>query len=175
MAAPKAPKLTHKRLLEVLTYEPTTGSFFWHVRPEGTKTWNTRFAGKLAGVAQADGYLRIVIDRESLAASHVAWFYMTGRWPTTRIDHRDLDKSNNEWGNLREATSSQNSANLPAFSTNKSGLKGAWWNKRKRKWESRICVQGQKIWLGLFDTPEAAAAAYAIAAQKHFGEFARAA
>jgi len=54
--------------------------------------------------------------------------------------------------------------------SNNSGFKGVEWNKQKQKWRSRIRVLGNRIHLGLYDTPEQAARAYDEAAKKYFGD-----
>ena len=52
-------------------------------------------------------------------------------------------------------------------------MKGVDWKARSQKWQARITVNKKQVYLGLFNTQEAAHAAYVAAAQKYFGEFAR--
>jgi len=59
---------------------------------------------------------------------------MTRKWPAYAVDHRNLDKGDNRWDNLREATRSQNMANTSLPSTNTSGFKGVIWSKRYKYW-----------------------------------------
>ncbi|HMD55018.1 MAG TPA: AP2 domain-containing protein, partial [Phycisphaerae bacterium] len=70
---------------------------------------------------------------------------------------------------------SKNMANTKKKSTNTSTLKGAFWHKRAQKWMAQIMVDRKSIYLGLYQTPEEAHEAYAIAAKKYFGDFSRAA
>lgn len=98
---------------------------------------------------------------------------MTGDWPPDDVDHRDLNKANNKWTNLRLATRSQNVANGARRTDNRSGFKGV--TRRGNKWEARIRAGGLLHYLGLFETTEAAHEAYCAAAAKLHGEFARAA
>ena len=52
------------------------------------------------------------IDGAVYYEHRLAWVYMKGDdQPMPRIDHRDLDGTNNAWDNLRAATGSQNMAN----------------------------------------------------------------
>ena len=88
---------------------------------------------------------------------------------TPQIDHRNCDGLDNRRKNLRLATPAQNNYNLKTPRHNTSGLKGASWQKRDRKWRALI----QSKWLGCFQTKEEAAAAYDKAACELFGEFAR--
>ena len=53
--------------------------------------------------------------------------------------------------------------------TNTSGYKGVYWDKRKRKWGSDITVKGKAKRLGYFGAKEAAARAYNKAAREYFG------
>jgi hypothetical protein len=98
---------------------------------------------------------------------------MTGAWPTGQIDHINLKRNNNQWSNLREATAGQQIQNTRASSTNTSGFKGVSWSRQTRKWLATIRINGKSTYLGRFATPERAWLAYALAARKHFGKFAR--
>ena len=164
--------LTQERLKELLEYSPETGLFFW-LQDRGGKR-----AGDIAGCKKRT-YIVISVDDRVYRAHHLAWFYMTGDWPKPFVDHRDLNKHNNIWTNLRLATKSQNQANIGLIKSNASGLKGV---SRYRAgepygkpWQASIGVNGKSKHLGHFATKEEAHAAYCEAASEIFGEFARAA
>jgi hypothetical protein len=74
--------------------------------------------------------------------------------------------------NLRLADRSLNMANTTAYRNNKSGLKGAY--RSGNRWRSTIRHHRQTIYLGMFESAEAAHAAYAAKARELRGEFARA-
>jgi hypothetical protein len=79
---------------------------------------------------------------------------------------------NDQIGNLRPATQSQNLANSTLSSKNTSGYKGVRWDNRREHWTASIMVNYKGKFLGSFNTAEEAHAAYCAAAKKHFGEFA---
>ncbi len=87
-------------------------------------------------------------------------------------DHKDGDPLNNQKSNLRHCSYSQNSHNMR---TRRDGLKGVYFNKRSRDnpWVAQIVVAGRKNWLGSFPSESQAHTAYCVAAQQHFGNFAR--
>lgn len=90
--------------------------------------------------------------------------------PASRYyDHQDRDGLNNQRENIRPCTPTQNMANRRKFPGKTSSLKGVCWD---RGWRARIRVNGKLFNLGRFTNEQSAAAAYQIAAQKHFGEFA---
>jgi len=153
------------RLKEVLRYDPDTGLFWWIIKRNGTIT------GKPAGVLGK--YVRIKIDGKSYSASCMAWLWMTGEWPTQEVDHKDLNKHNNKWENLRAATRSQNTTNIPRRKSGSNKYKGVTRHKHSGKWSVCITIDGKQRTLGRFHDQEKAAAAYAEAAKKHYGEFAR--
>ena len=164
-------KLTHERLLEVLSYEPETGLFRWKV-----KIAKQTIVGEVTSQRpNAQGYLRIRIDVELFLAHRLAVFYMTGSWPEATVDHRHRDRTNNRWDEIRPASYSQNGANKAICARNTSGFKGVSWNADCQCWQAHIMVNKKSMYLGLFENPEDAAEAYMAAAVEHFGEFARAA
>jgi hypothetical protein len=92
-----------------------------------------------------------------------------------QVDHRDGDGLNNRRStNLRLATRVQNQSNRGPHKNNKSGgRKGVKWRPLSKKWWAYITVNRHQISLGYFSNPNDAAAAYAEAAKKYAGEFAR--
>jgi hypothetical protein len=161
--------LTAERLREVLRYDPVTGLFIRRCRA------GRKHAGEVAGSATRNGYRSICVDNGRYLAHRLAWLYMNGSWPERQIDHKDRDRSNNRWTNLRLATPSGNTANSRRRSTNTSGFKGVCWDKSRNRWAAYITVGYRHIYLGRFAAVEDAHDAYLAAAQQHFGEFARAA
>lgn len=174
--------LTHARLLELLRYDSESGAF---TRIGAARPQSAHNIGKPVGTVKAGerdnggGYLIISVDGRPYRAHRLAWFYMTGEWPKDDVDHRDTNRLNNRWSNLRAATRSQNIANCRTPKDNTSGIKGVTFDKTRQKWRAQIgigkCEKG--YWytkgLGRFDTKEQAAAAYQAEAMRRFGEFAR--
>ena len=93
--------------------------------------------------------------------------------PDNGVDHRDGDGLNNRRSNLRPATKSENAMNTAAHDDNKSGFKGVTYHKPRKKWAASICRNGQRKYLGLHPTAEAAHKAYVKAAKEYHGKFAR--
>lgn len=159
--------ITLERLKELMHYDPITGEFIRLVRCGKCK------AGSRAGTLQARGYRSICIDYEQYYAHRLAVFYMTGEWPPEEVDHKNVTPGDDRWDNLRKATRSQNESNGALSSANTSGLKGAFFERRRNKWASYIKVDGRGKFLGYFASREAAHDAYCVAAKATFGEFAR--
>jgi hypothetical protein len=157
--------LTAERLREVLHYNSETGNFTWRIPRRRVH------AGDVAGSRSGKGYFVIRVDYRLYRAHRLAYLYMTGVWPTAEIDHKDTDRSNNRWHNLREATSAQNSQNSGRQKRNISGFKGV--SRYGRRWCAMITANGERYRSGSFRTPEEAAYAYAAAAKHLHGEFAR--
>lgn len=159
--------LTQTRLRELLDYNPETGEFTWKVTRRGRAA-----AGSVAGSPIGNGYIRVHVDGRKYRAHRLAFFYMTGEWPKDEVDHKDLNKSNNAWDNLRESTHTQNMQNRPAWGS--VPLKGVRLHECG-KYEAKIVISKKQHIIGYFSTPEAAHDAYCVASNENFDEFARAA
>ena len=154
---------------EYLDYDPHTGIFIWKVRV------GRSVIGSRAGDVDGKGHRRIGIAGRRFGEHRLAWVWMTGSWPTSgvEVDHINGVGTDNRFGNLRLASRSQNEANTRGHTDSQVGLKGVSFDSRRGTYYARIFVEGQRIWLGRHDCPAAAHLAYIMAADKHFGEFAR--
>ncbi|MHC4867843.1 MAG: HNH endonuclease [Planctomycetota bacterium] len=70
--------------------------------------------------------------------------------PAYCIDHINRNGLDNRRANLRLATPSQNAANSKPRNP-RSGYKGVWFDKRKRKFRAAIWHNNKRIHLGYFD------------------------
>lgn len=164
--------LTQARLKSLLNYDPLTGVFTWRVR-RGPSANAGDIAGSIskAGMTKGGGYRKICVDGAQYYSHRLAFLYMAGEMPKAKIDHKDRDRDNNKFDNLRNATVSQNAANCEIRRDNTSGFKGVSWNKNAGKWIASIQCQGVYKYLGLYLTVEEAHLAYCLAAKDLFREF----
>lgn len=161
-------EMTADYLRSILSYDPATGEFRWLV-----SLGRRVKIGDVAGHDAHGGYRRVKIGGRPYFAHRLAWLYVHGRWPIAEIDHIDTYTGNNAIANLREATNPQNMKNRKRQANNTSGFKGVTWNTKDRAWRAQIKVGGRQIHLGTYRCPEIASRAYAEAASKLHGEFAR--
>jgi hypothetical protein len=115
-------------------------------------------------------YRRFYFGNVTLRAHQVAWLLFHGSWPDGEIDHRDGDGLNNRIANLRCGTRTQNQRNQRLHAKNKTGVRGVCLCKRTGRWQSHIGVGGKRLFIGRFETIEAAAAARKEAELKYWAE-----
>lgn len=160
-------ELTQEVLHQILRYDPETGLF------TRLFTMGAGLAGQTAGALDKDrGYIVIRIFGRNYLAHRLVWLYVHGRWPTTKVDHRNRIRHDNRLNNLREATDTQNAQNTSLNSRNTSGHKGVSWNKQKGKWRAVIVVTKKQRHLGHFADLDDAVACRLAAEAQVFGEFA---
>lgn len=153
-------------LQSIFHYNPDTGEF---TRIVDRRKWK---AGQSMGTPSVDGYLNISVNYVIYRAQRLAWTYMTGEQPPAYLDHINGDRSDNRWANLREATQSQNLANM-AVSRGKTGLKGVI-RLPNGRFRARFKFNKRVIEVGCYATAEEAKAAYDATAKVFHGEYFRA-
>lgn len=159
--------LTAEFVRSAIHYDPATGIITWRSRDDVLPRVNKRFAGKRAAIPLGpDCYPLIRLKGRLYGAHRIIWLYVTGKWPEREIDHRDCDKGNNIWTNLREATPTENKGNQKRRVDNTTGLKGVCYRPKRKKWTAQI-KDGPKIrYLGIFECPVAAHLTWVVAADR---------
>ena len=123
-------------------YEPESGNIYSHK--------NKIVAGKTGA-----GYICCGINLNGkiikVSGHQLAWYLSYNELPEY-IDHIDKNRTNNRIDNLRSVTNQQNAFNTSA--------KGYSYNKRDKKYESKIFINGKSIFLGYFLNEDDAKQAY---------------
>lgn len=155
---------------DLLSYCPETGELRWRVDRLSGFGGVIAKAGDVAGCKDGRGYVVLKTGGKRHYAHRLAWSIYYGEDAPQTIDHINGDKSDNRLCNLRAATPSQNRCNVSSTIKAASGFRGV--VRHHNRFAAYIRVQRKKTYLGAFDTPEQAHAAYAAAAEKYHGEFA---
>lgn len=158
----KSPQpITHERLLELLSYDPVTGIFAHRVMRSGVRP------GRSPGTARAHGHIVITLDGRNYFATRLAWLYVKGGWPSSRIYLRDSDPKNLRFDNLCEAAQNtiKQMEDAP-YKNSATGVRGVTWRAKDKKFVAQIMADGVLHRLGRFDSLEQASAAYATAKAK---------
>lgn len=165
--------LTAEKIRALFTYDKEEGILRWR---NASGRYGRYPAGSPAGSPNAEGYFQVRVDGQSYRICRLIWLHITGEWPKHQIDHIDRNPANDKWENLREATSSQNTANRGKNKPDKAScpLKGvqAVQKRKSIRYRANAAKDGQRFHLGYFDTPEEAHAAYVRASEELHGEFA---
>jgi hypothetical protein len=161
--------ITQERLHELFDYRED-GNLLWKVIK---CRWMKM--GHVAGTLDHITNCRhIKIDGKRYRLHRIIFLYHYGYLTDgLEIDHIDGNKTNNRIENLREVTSSQNIMNTKLSVRSTSGIKGVFYDKRSKKWQSRIFKNGGYIHRRSHSTIEEAAAAVEEARVKYHGEYAR--
>ena len=126
-------QLTKERLHELFEYKD--GNFYWKLDKGRAKKGNK--ANRLADTR----YEQIKFNQKLYWFHRIVFFYHYGYFPKT-IDHINGNKLDNRIENLREASYSENNANIGLRKNNVSGMKNICWNKAKNAW--RVCVENKQ-------------------------------
>ena len=162
---PKTLSLTIERLIEHSTYNKETGVFTANQASARKKI------GDPIGRINSHGYMQISIDGVLHMAHRLAWMHVHLSHPAMDIDHRNLNKADNRFSNLRMASEIENGYNIPMKATNKAGFKGVYMRKKTGSWCAECKVNKKKYWLGTYKTAQEAGKAYDDFAKANHGDF----
>ncbi len=157
-------------LVRCLHYDALTGIFRWRISPS-----NRSPAGSIAGTQNHDGYIHIRFNGMVCKAHRLAWAYAYGYVPPIEVDHYDGDPGNNRLRNLRLCIGTRgdhmlNMQNIrEPYSTNTTGILGVT-RHVCGKFTARIVLNYEKIYLGIYATPEEAGEVY-LATKRLIHEF----
>lgn len=164
------PPCTVEELLAIFDYDRKEGTFRW----KGDSSPRHHNAGLTAGRVVSGGYVRVRVGGAVFFLHRLIWYVEHGQMPLRDIDHIDGNPANNRIENLRLSSCAQNNHNRRRAANNSSGFKGVYWHKPTGRWRAKITAYGTTRYLGLYSDVQSAADAYAVAASKFHGEFARA-
>jgi len=162
-------------LYRLLDLDRATGELKWKRRavadyPSGDAgrcaAWNSRYAGKPAlATKNGLGYQVGAIFGRNVLKHQVVFAMTRGEWASGEIDHINGVRSDNRPENLRDVSHRENLKNARQRSDNKSGCTGVTWNTSAKKWQAQVHSIGKNIYLGLYDTFDAAVIARRKASQ----------
>lgn len=136
--------LTQAELKKHLSYDPETGVFTRIVSAGRAR------AGEAAGAINSNGYRVIGVAGKRDFAHRLAFLWMTGALPHEQADHKNGNRDDNRWGNLRAVSKAENAKNKRIPDNNSSGVLGVSWNKLCKKWVAMIKIGAKYTYLGVF-------------------------
>lgn len=167
-------------LHDCLSYDDNTGYLYHKIKPRHYFKSDRAYKISASKINNKpilncfNGYVKVYLFSKSYFAHRLIWKMKTGNDPINEIDHKDLNKSNNIFSNLREAISTENNRNVGKRIDNKTGFKGVHFEKSKGRFQAKIRIGNNKRkFLGYFDTAEAASEAYRKASLEFHKEFSK--
>lgn len=163
------PKLNHNVMryedvkgYEGLYYVTETGEVYAYTRlmmSSANKAWLV-LEHKIKQ-AKKNGYLMVTLYKMGKAKMHyvhriVADAFIGNTKNLPMVNHKDLDRANNNVGNLEYCTARYNNAYSVLAKTHSSKYLGVTWDKSRKKWTAQYQVGKKKIFLGRFNTQEEA-------------------
>ena len=130
----------------------------WGGKETKKEKWNkVKFSKNIDGYdvcsIRVDGKQRQFRKHRLVKLAHDPTFDIFDVSPSNCIDHENHTRDDNSNDNLRVVTQQQNQFN-------RSGVKGYFWNKKRKKWVAQIKTNGKSKDLGGFKTEEEAHKAY---------------
>ena len=140
------------------------------------KIKNTKTGKVLKASDNGHGYLIIDLYENAIRKTHkvhrlVANAFIDNPNDKNCVDHKDNNRTNNHISNLRFATSKKKNQNRKISSRNTSGCKGIYFNKKAKKWQARIMIDGIRVHIGYYDDLDDARTARVNRANEAFGVY----
>ena len=116
--------------------------------------------GECMGSLKRTGYIEITIKKKKYLAHRLVYIWHFGDiQDNLQIDHINRIRNDNRIENLRVVTNQQNKFN-------KTNTKGYTYNKKNKKFQARITINGKEKNLGYFNNEDEAHTAYLNAKEK---------
>jgi len=130
----------------------TSEDRFWLKVSKGDYCWEWN------GTKVERGYGVFTINAKMLKAHRLAYMWTAGAIPDgMQVDHVCHNTSCVRPAHLRLVTNKQNQENQKGpQARNRSGYRGVYWNKERRKWGTLVTHQGRRIGAGHYDDVEEA-------------------
>jgi len=154
--------ITQKQILNLFDYKD--GYLYYK------NTISKQYCDIPVGYKIGNGYWQVNLNGEKLYLHRLVFLMHYGFLPKY-VDHIDRNPLNNKIENLRAATQSQNMMNSIVRKNNLCGIKGVFYSEIRKKWVSKISIQGKSYWLGSFATKEDAGEAYKRKAKELHKDF----
>jgi hypothetical protein len=153
-------------LRSILSYDENTGVLTWK-----SKLSRKTVIDSEAGTVNLNGYRQIQIQGQIYMAHRVAYKIKTGI--DCLLDHRDLNRLNNAFLNLRPCSESQNNMNRSIQSNNTTGFKGVSFHKGRNQYLAYAKIDGVMFFGGWHSNAKSAAASAENLRKKIHGDFNR--
>lgn len=132
-------EITQKKIKRLFVYSKKTGQFISRCYRGNLKP------GDVAG-CKSNGYTTLCIDSVQHSAHRLAYLYVCGRMPNGVVDHRDRNRGNNSWDNLRVVSCAKNMQNQNLRAANKTGYNGV--GVCKNRFVASATIQSVSVNLG---------------------------
>jgi hypothetical protein len=155
----------NKELLdELFTYNLDTGIVNWK-----SSRSNRIKVGDIVGYKTPYGYLQVRLEGKLWMLHRLIWMIQTGKMPCGEIDHKDGQRDNNSWDNLRDVSKYTNMQNRKrADKDSLTGVLGVCFDKQSGKFRAQLIMNKVKILNKLFNTAEEASNAYKEAKENYY-------
>lgn len=152
------PLPSQEELHRLFDYSVVTGKLYWKVKFTRRVKLNMP-----AGTPGVNGYTNVRINKIEYKAHRLIWMWVTGEDPGDYlVDHKNRQRDDNAWHNLRLATRGQNKINSCSKGTRL---------QPNGRWNARLKVDGKLYTFGSYATEAEARAAYEKASRDLHGEF----
>lgn len=123
------------------------------------------------GWKNSSGYIQFEFHKKNYMLHRIIYEMHYGKIPENfQIDHIDGNPLNNKIENLRICTQTQNRQNAKLSKNNTTGYRGVV-KTPNNKYQARLTLEGKKLYLGLFNTPEEAFNCVETHRKALYGEF----
>lgn len=157
---------TWEELHGAFDYNPDTGELRWKIRPNVQSF--CRAGDPVTLTTGTHGYQSLRLWKQTFMAHRVIWKWMTGEDPLEGkvVDHRNRNKTDNRWQNLRIASFTENTRNRNRSEDSNISFQNG-------KWVVRVAVDGGGVVrVGRYIRKGNARRAAKEARLKYHGEFA---